>query len=42
VVQVGASTKDVVAAIWLQPEKQGWQGGARENCCSLLYRSVPV
>jgi hypothetical protein len=23
---------------WLQPEKPGWQGGARENKCSLLYR----
>jgi hypothetical protein len=23
-------------------KKQGWQGGARENSCSLLYRLVPV
>jgi hypothetical protein len=26
----------------LQPEKLGWQGGARENMCSLLYRLEPV
>jgi hypothetical protein len=39
---VGARTQGVVASIWLQPEKLGWQGGARENSCSLLYRLVPV
>jgi hypothetical protein len=41
-VQVGARTQGVVASIWLKPEKPGWQGGARENCCSLLYKLVPM
>ena len=41
-VQVGAWTQEVVASIWLQPEKPGWQGGARENKCSLLYRLEPM
>jgi hypothetical protein len=38
----GCLNTGVVASIWLQPEKPGWQGGARENKCSLLYRLEPV
>ena len=34
--------REFVASIWLQPVKSGWQGGARENSCSLLYNLVPV
>jgi hypothetical protein len=30
-VQVGARTHGVLASIWLQLEKSGWQGGTREN-----------
>jgi hypothetical protein len=38
----GCLNKGSVAFIWLQPEKSGWQGDARENSCSLLYRLVPI
>jgi hypothetical protein len=42
IVSSGFLNIGVVASIWLQPKKPGWEGGARENYCSLLYRLVPV